>query len=618
MRAKTRLKQFGFSAAVVLVIISGQAATAWADSTTTAGVNQTVNQSTQTGTATVEPSPPTDTPTITTDGSTDSTGSTDTSTTPDGQLSVPTDNDSTDITQPSTEGQQSDDQTPVACDTAPDSSNDQMPGTDTSTGSGGGTDTSVSGTTTVNNNLCATAQSGDATVSDTQNGGNATTGDAQSTATVLNLLQSVTGLSGSQLATFVKNIYGTQNGDIYIDPSQLSYALGTACGYACGGNDVSLNSDNSSAINNNIYLGANSGNASVSDNNGSSNATTGDAVTLLNLVNILNSLISSGHSFIGTVNIYGDLNGDILLPPDFVSGLISDGSSAVQPSGGNINLDSNLSINNHINMSAISGDALVVGQGNALSGDALTNLVSLNLINQQIIGKNILLVFVNVMGQWTGLIFNAPAGASSASLGGGLESSQICATCGAMTDINSHTSAQINNNVYLTSVSGNATVSGNRGAGNATSGDASASLNLVNIINSQLSLTNWFGILFINVFGKWQGSLEPAPVITTSASGGDKPGKSAKAKPQVFAYQARGGYSGFVLASSSSQDPVPQKPSAGPQVLGSSSASADTSPTIKDGSKITKDMLFSGLALIWGLLWAVGYHRRHSKSEQSN
>jgi hypothetical protein len=83
------------------------------------------------------------------------------------------------------------------------------------------------------------------------------------------------------------------------------------------------------------------------------------------------------------------------------------------------------------------------------------------------------------------------------------------------TDVNSTSNLGINNNVKLRANSGDASVTENTRAGNATSGNATASANIANIANSTLSFSNWFGILFINVFGNWQGSFG----IDTAAGG---------------------------------------------------------------------------------------------------
>ncbi|HSX45060.1 MAG TPA: hypothetical protein VLF39_03065 [Candidatus Saccharimonadales bacterium] len=374
--------------------------------------------------------------------------------------------------------------------------------------------------TTVNNCLNSGAGSGNASVVGSTGGGNATSGNADVQATLLNMLNTLTNLGsgGGQLATFVKNVYGDQNGDLHIDPAALA-SIVAAQAKACGCGPIS--SSSTSQINNYLNLSALTGDASVTDGWKGGNATTGDASAIANLINIINSMANAGHSFLGTINIYGNLNGNILLPAGWVDSLLKASGAPPGPgNGGSANIDTNASVNNNINASAITGNATVQDNkhgGNATTGDALTNLNIINLINRNIVGGNVLLVFVNVLGHWYGVLMNAPAGQNTAVLGGGITQDS---GCGCMLNGDYSTTSQINNNINLSAQSGNALVSGNHRGGNATSGDATTSLNLVNIINSQISAANWFGVLFINVFGTWTGNLAEETAKVTPTTGG--------------------------------------------------------------------------------------------------
>ena len=85
-------------------------------------------------------------------------------------------------------------------------------------------------------------------------------------------------------------------------------------------------------------------------------------------------------------------------------------------------------------------------------------------------------------------------------------------------------------------MTGNATVSGNTTGGNAKSGNANTAVNIANLMNDQLNLSNWFGVLFINIFGNWMGSMGPfvqTPISSVSPAGpfnfvpNDGPAKSS-------------------------------------------------------------------------------------------
>lgn len=385
----------------------------------------------------------------------------------------------------------------------------------------------------ISNAINQTASTGNATVSLNTTGGSATTGNATDMATILNLLQSATSLQGGNITTFSQDV-GNWQGDLVIDPSQLSN-LGTVTPNT-GNNNLTINSKAAGQINNDVTLGAITGNAAVTQNTTAGSATSGDAAAIANIVNVINSVIGAGQSFIGTINIKGNLDGDILLPPNALNTLLAAGGTNINTTGPNSPINSSTNnnltatltdktgINNTMNLSAASGSADVsnnTSAGNATTGNAGTNLTVLNLTGKQVVGKDALLVFVNVMGKWVGMIVNAPAGSTTAALGGGISTngpnSPVNTSGDTNTNVNSTNNSGINNNVNLSSTSGNALVNSNTNAGNATSGNATSSLNLLNISTSSLSLSNWLGILFINVFGSWNGSFG----IDTAA--GNKP-----------------------------------------------------------------------------------------------
>lgn len=377
----------------------------------------------------------------------------------------------------------------------------------------------------VDNQIGSTAASGNVNVGQNTVAGNATSGNAQATANVVNLLQSQTSLQGN-VATFTYDIYGNVQGDLMIDPAQLSNVNTTVSNDP---NSLAINTSTNATINNNIDLNAASGNATVAQNTVAGNATTGNAAAVVQIVNVINSIISSGQSFVGTINIYGNFDGDILLPQDTLNNILAANfptvNATLNPDGSisTVTNTNNTAINNNVDMTAASGNATVTDNtkaGNATTGNAGTNLVLLNLTGQQIICGNALLVFVNVLGNWVGMIVNAPSGSTAAALGGGnCSASSMPAT---NTDVNSTTNSTINNNVKLAAQTGDASVTQNTKAGNATSGNATASANIANIANSSLSFSSWFGILFINVFGSWHGSFG----VNTAAGGTNSNGES--------------------------------------------------------------------------------------------
>jgi len=363
----------------------------------------------------------------------------------------------------------------------------------------------------ISNKLDSISKSGDANVDGNTSAGSAMSGDASAIANVMNMVQSTFNLLTGDVVTFVRDILGNVTGDLFLNPAQLPSGNTTQTNQT--DKNLTVNVKGTGAITNDINLAAASGNARVTNNTQAGNATSGNADAVANVVNLINSAISANKSFLGVLNIRGNLNGDILMPPDALNALLGSNAPSAQIDASSIkntsllaNLNDKSTIKNDVALSALSGNANVSNNttaGNAITGSSDTKINVLNLTGSDIIGDNALLVFVNVLGKWTGLIVNAPTGTTAAALGGNT-SQQSVENTNVM--LNSDTANSITNNIKGNAQTGNANVADNTLAGNATTGNASASANLANLLNTKLNLKSWFGVLFINVFGSWNGS----------------------------------------------------------------------------------------------------------------
>lgn len=389
------------------------------------------------------------------------------------------------------------------------------------------------------NNLNSEAITGNTSVTGASSAGALATGDAVASTTTITVVQSSIGLSGSQQPlVFNLDIVGDTTGDILIDPSALD---ATPIGTAYSDGTANLSNSTETGITNNLSLTAVSGDVLATDNRIVGNIQSGDASAVANVLNLLNSAISADRSFIGTINILGNLNGDILIPAEFINDLIASGQAIPLQleSGSILNSSNTVSIANNVLSAAISGN--VLAQDNSLTGDistgnSQTSINIISLIGQQTISRNTLLIFINVLGTWTGLLFNAPAGSTTASItGGSLENN---ANLSGINSLNQSSTMTIVNNISLLAQTGDASAIGNKRTGAITTGNASTGANILNIVNSQLNFSDWFGILFINVFGVWNGSLAaaPDPVSEPASTGG--PETAPAGPPQVFSFVA--------------------------------------------------------------------------------
>ncbi len=388
----------------------------------------------------------------------------------------------------------------------------------------------------ITNFVSSTAASGSALLQANTNAGSASTGDATNIANILNLLQSSWSPHGGETATFVINIDGKVSGDLTIDPTGPD-----------SNNQLNVNNDstfdttiqNEGNITNNITLDSQTGDATVDSNTNAGDATTGDAHAVANVVNVVGSMIETDKSFIGTININGDFDGDILLPPDMLNYLIAhsgpNSTNTVDSNGTNtldVNVANTTNIENNVDATASSGNATSSGNttaGDATTGSADTNVTILNLTGSEIIGDNAMLVFINVHGQWVGAIVNAPEGSRAAALANtgpnstnGINQNN---TTSSTLDIDNTTN--ITNNIDVNAQSGDASVTNNTTAGSAKSGKATSGVNIANITSSTLHLKKWFGVLFINVFGSWNGSFGVNTAAGNAAATGGMGGGTA-------------------------------------------------------------------------------------------
>lgn len=364
-------------------------------------------------------------------------------------------------------------------------------------------DTNANNSATIDNTLNSGSLSGGANVASNLKAGDAASGNADANTTTVNSIHSSMDGDTQGVAHFTTNIYGDVVGDIMIGPAIDNATIDRSINI-----NSNTNVSNDDAITNNMNIGAVSGDANVKGNNSAGSAKSGNANAVANVLNLINTIIAANKSFVGTINIYGNLNGDILVSPDFIPQLLaSNGDNRVNISTSvtsDTNVNDDQSIINNIRLQATSGNANVkdnTGAGSATTGTANTNLTVLNLTGHAIDAKKCLLVFVNVLGKWVGMIVDAP-GATAAAFGSNVINDTVT--------VNSHDNltnkARITNNLNLLAKSGDANVHDNTSAGDATTGDATASANIANISTSTFKLSDWFGILFINVFGTWVGS----------------------------------------------------------------------------------------------------------------
>ena len=416
------------------------------------------------------------------------------------------------------------------------------------------------------NVLQSNAVSGSVNADSNTEVGNVGTGAASVVANLINLLASAWSWSNGNLSFFMQNVLAPLTGDINLNPTVTTTEGGGALGQASIGqtgaestNMIDINNPSrlevtakdTGSITNNVDVNAVSGDVTANKNTQVGDVSTGDAMAQVNIINLINSFITSGSSFFGILNIFGSLNGDILFPLGFLNGLVPAGSApgsttaSIGETGAgssneldvnnaataNINNTTFNSVNNNITTTAASGAASAgsnTEMGEIGTGNATTNQSLFNMANTSIFGDNAVLVMVNVLGRWVGKIMTLPGtGVSQSALltgnaaatetgpitnmeidGTGADSTNKAAADNS-TAVNAdlQSTGTITNNVRVNAQSGDAKVTANTSVGDVATGNAQATSSTANLFNSMLNVKNWFGVLIINVFGDWVGDL---------------------------------------------------------------------------------------------------------------
>jgi hypothetical protein len=312
---------------------------------------------------------------------------------------------------------------------------------------------------------------------------------------------------------------------------------------------------NDGKINNLLDLAAVTGRNEASKNTGDGSITTGDANVAATLVNLLNTTVIDGNLWISVADIFGDLNGNIVLP-DFtaLAALLPNGGLAIDTVNEETGADSTNTIDVDVTdekITAVDNDAnitttvdakAITGQNETLAntgggqietGDAKVSASNISLANTTIEGGNWGLVIVNALNRWLGFLVgdNGEVRALSQdetireiearnSATGSDSDNTIDVDVANRNERTVTNDAEINNEVTASAITGQNEASKNTGQGKIATGDANIEATAVNIANTTVIGGSLF-VAVVNVFGDWFGDLlyGGAPLAATQAAG---------------------------------------------------------------------------------------------------
>lgn len=326
-----------------------------------------------------------------------------------------------------------------------------------------------------------------------------------------------------------------------------------------------IDNNNNLVLNNEINLFADTGHNTADKNMGAGNITTGDANIASNVINFLNNNIVAGAQWlISTVNIFGDMSGNIILPreadlagcgcfADITAGNIGNGADSENSTNTNvedvlsINNTNNAIISNNINLDGNTGGNSAeknMGDSNITTGEINvdSNLVTVANTNAVGQGDTWWLVIINNNGSYTGQIVGADPNATIAGSGmqfgvspngtvyalnadNGADSENSANTNSSTTTvINNTNNAVINNNINIKANTGDNSADKNMGGANIQTGNINVMSNVVNFVNNNF-VGKKFVVTVVNIFGSFSGKIisPDQPLPAAAAFGGASP-----------------------------------------------------------------------------------------------
>jgi len=304
--------------------------------------------------------------------------------------------------------------------------------------------------------------------------------------------------------------------------------------------------ENLATLTNNLDLLASSGNNQLVGDDGT--LQTGDASALLNLFNMVNTNLIGSDWFFGVINLFGQLEGDIILPNEWLflgeEGLGGDSSvtaANLETGAGSSNqalAESNTSLTvnnnneadliNNVTVLANSGENAIIGSGTIETGNANANLNLLNIVNTNIVGSRWVLLVINNMGEWMGEVLgwwgnlltignttlawvqlpllgegDSAVTALNSETGEGSDNLAI-AQSQSSTVIENNNVVTVENNVGVTANTGNNQIQGS--GATLQTGNASAVANLFNFLNTNIIGNHWY-FCMINIFDRFVGNI---------------------------------------------------------------------------------------------------------------
>jgi len=271
-----------------------------------------------------------------------------------------------------------------------------------------------------------------------------------------------------------------------------------------------VDSQNFAYVSNDIVSVSDTGGNSI-EGLGDALIDTGNAYSIVSLLNKVNTTIIGSKIYILTINIFGDVEGNIFLPEyqNTQNGCC----------GESVNVSNSATVVNNVDSQAITGQNTIASDGESESligtGDAQSVVNVVNIVNTTLVNVVFHYLYINNLGVWIGDFlgwdgFGFQTGGSSMLLSS-MESGGSDECTGCVGGLSTQNSAYVENNVSSYANTGGNLASGSGNLGVFT-GNAFSSVSIYNFVNSTiLNSIGFFGS--INIFGVLKGDIGGASMF---------------------------------------------------------------------------------------------------------
>lgn len=311
------------------------------------------------------------------------------------------------------------------------------------------------------------------------------------------------------------------NGGVGASPTQLGCTVLTCLNSSA----LSILNKNDAKVDNTVYVrAATGGNAATSSHSGGVDIKTGNAYGSADVLNLVNTNFINSKYLLVSFDNFGDLQGDVVLPDSsFFNQLLSSGASLPE-------LNSSSYIVNNTNDETFTGTTTAhattggntatstgLGHGEIFTGSAHTSSNSYTAANQTRVGGSSVLLVFHVSGNWSGSIKGLPAGMAWTRNGNTVEIFSTDAVGAPGAPLGTYNSASfvasstnkatVNTDVQVFAETGANSAQTEDATSTIATGDAYASANVVNMVNTNIVNRNWVFASF-NIAGDWSGDID--------------------------------------------------------------------------------------------------------------